>query len=153
MVLCPRNTLTLLKKPLGKSSCNWLDAGRMSTLRCRMRLTPLNASIATATNAIKKQRQQSETGPTPTRTNENQELLDVPLTTRRDGSPPSFPGGPPFSRTFLCACVYSLVHLSAGRDDRVPRKLGKWANFPSSSSSCRTLLKRRENITWLKCLW
>jgi hypothetical protein len=58
-----------------------------------MRLTPLNASIATATNAIKKQRQQSETGPTLTRTNENQELLDVPLTTRRDGSPPSFPGG------------------------------------------------------------
>jgi len=43
----------------------------MLTLRCRMRLTPLNASIATATNAVKKQRQQNETGPTPTRTNEN----------------------------------------------------------------------------------
>src|SRR5271166_1519753 len=71
MVLCPRNILTLLKKPLGKSSCNLLDAGRMLTLRCRMRLTPLNASIATATNAVKKERQQNETGPTPTRTNEN----------------------------------------------------------------------------------
>jgi len=43
----------------------------MLTLRCRMRLTPLNASIATATNAVKKQRQQNETGPTRTRTNEN----------------------------------------------------------------------------------
>src|ERR1700675_5145940 len=49
--LCPKNTLTPLKTPLGKSSCNWLDTGRMSTLRRRMRLTPLNASIAPATHA------------------------------------------------------------------------------------------------------
>ena len=55
----------------------------MSTLRCRMRLTPLNASIATATNAVKKQRQQSETGPTLTRTNENLYGPRAMKTTRR----------------------------------------------------------------------